>query len=80
MKKIQKYFSNNANIYDQEIHNKSLGTQYLSLIETNFVKKCLLHNRKNNNLRSLEIGAGTGRFTEILIQNGFSVDIIENAE
>lgn len=73
------YFSEVANKYDEEIHLKSLGTKYLSFIETNFVKKCLQKFENNKAEQILEIGAGTGRFTSLLLNCCNKVEIIEAA-
>lgn len=74
------YFSQNAEKYDDDTHRKSLGTEYLSLIETDFVKKILEKIDNDKDRRSLEIGAGTGRFTPLLLDRGHKVEIIEAAD
>jgi len=75
----KRFFSEFAKNYEEEIHWKTKGTAYLSSIETNFVEKCLSKN-KNHKGRCLEIGAGTGRFTKILLSKGFRVEVIECAD
>ena len=74
------YFSKVAGEYDREIHLKSLGTKYLSLVETNFVRECLQIFKNNKAERALEIGAGTGRFTPLLLNCSNKVEIIEAAQ
>lgn len=74
------YFSKTADKYNDVTHNKSIGTKYLSSIETNFVEQIIKKSREEESNRCLEIGAGTGRFTEILVRHGYTIDIVEGAE
>ncbi|HBU07237.1 MAG TPA: hypothetical protein DEB09_04095, partial [Candidatus Magasanikbacteria bacterium] len=71
------FFSNTSSVYEETVHCRSLGLKYLSKIETDFVEKTI-HDLCNG-FRCLEIGAGTGRFTEILLKNKCEVEIIEAA-
>lgn len=72
------YFSKTSSSYEESVHHRSLGLKYLSYIETNFVEKTI-QGISNEAYRCLEIGAGTGRFTKLLLKHKCRVDIIEAA-
>lgn len=73
------YFSDSAESYEKETFWQSIGTRYLSSIETDFVKKYFLKS-KDIYKRCLEIGPGTGRFTKLLLDSSFEVEAVEIAK
>lgn len=73
------YFSDSAESYEKVAFLQSIGTRYLSSIETDFVKKYFLKS-KDIRKRCLEIGPGTGRFTKLLLDSSFEVEAVEIAK
>jgi len=74
--KISVFFNDYSKNYDQFAFEQSLGTRYLSEIETNF----LLNELHIENKRILDVGVGTGRNSEILLSKGGMVEGIDISE
>jgi len=74
---ISDFFNKFSKSYDESIFNYSLGTKYLSDIETDFVlTNCPIKGGEN----VLDIGIGTGRFSYLLSKKGaviYGIDISE---
>jgi len=74
-KQISSFFDKFSKDYDKLAFEQSLGTRYLSKIETNFVlENCPIKKRD----RILDIGIGTGRCSSLLANQGaeiYGVDI-----
>jgi len=75
--KISVFFNNFSKNYDQFAFKQSLGTRYLSEIETNFLLNELHH---IENKKILDVGVGTGRNSEILLSKGGIIEGIDLSE
>ena len=74
--KIAVFFNDYSKNYDQFAFEQSLGTRYLSEVETNF----LLDELHIENKKILDIGVGTGRNSGILLSKGGIVEGIDISE
>ena len=77
MSQIKEFFDNFSKDYDKLAFEQSLGTRYLSKIETNFVlENCPI--KKGEKI--LDMGIGTGRFASLLAKKGASIEGIDISE
>jgi len=77
MPQIKEFFDNFSKDYDKLAFEQSLGIQYLSKIETNFVlENCPI--KKGDKI--LDMGIGTGRFASLLAKKGASIEGIDISE
>ena len=77
MSQIKEFFDNFSKVYDNLAFEQSLGTRYLSKIETNFVlENCPI--KKGDKI--LDMGIGTGRFASLLAKKGASIEGIDISE
>lgn len=83
-KVVKKQFNAMATSYDKSAFNRSRGLELVDSLEKSFVERVL---RKNNREEIyIDLGIGTGRFSEILLKKGkkvkgldFSKEMIEVA-
>lgn len=74
MKEVKAFFDKFSDNYDKLAFNQSKGLNYLSKIETDFIKKNLPNGK---NKKALDIGIGTGRNSRILLNKGYLVKGID---
>jgi ubiquinone/menaquinone biosynthesis C-methylase UbiE len=73
---VSNFFDNFSKDYDQFAFEKSIGTKYLSDIETGFI----LENLQIENRKILDVGVGTGRNSELLLTKGGIIEGIDISE
>ena len=69
-KKILSYFNSIAKLYDTKISKGSMGLNYIDRIEINSILKFFPITKRN---KILDIGAGTGRITEKLVNSNSTI-------
>lgn len=75
-KKISLFFNKISKNYDETAFEQSLGTKYLSELDTKFVLENI--SKRMSGKKVLDIGIGTGRISKLLIERGaivYGVDI-----
>lgn len=72
--KVSSFFDEFSKTYDKFAFGQSLGTNYLSKIETEFILKNFSIKKRD---KVLDIGMGTGRNTKLLLNNGATVEGID---
>lgn len=74
---IKELFDKFSDNYDDAAFRESIGTQWLSKIETDFIlESCNI----GNNTKILDIGVGTGRNSYLLSQKGGQIEGIDASE
>jgi len=74
MTEVSRFFDRFSKTYDVSAFNQTLGTKYLSKIETDFIQTNL---SIQNGDKVLDIGVGTGRNAGLLLDKGATVEGID---
>lgn len=74
---VKEFFDKFSSKYDKSAFGQSLGTQWLSELETDFILDTL---QVSTYKRVLEIGVGTGRNAELLLNRGIHIEGIDTSK
>ncbi len=77
---VKEFFDDFSDIYDKSAFGQSLGTKWLSKLETDFIIDALQVNIDNRINRVLEIGVGTGRNAKLLLDRGIRIEGLDTSE